>query len=88
MKAYSLINIPDHRCECNRCMGTGRIPNYAHIEGGICFKCKGSGLMWDGTFKAKYPGKCAKCGEEVKVGYHVFRNDSGNFKGVIGRCCY
>ena len=76
-KAYSLIDIPDHKEECSRCFGTGRIPNYAHIEGGVCFKCRGSGLQWDGTFKAKYSGRCEKCGEQIKPGDHVKKGRSG-----------
>jgi DnaJ-class molecular chaperone len=27
---------------CDRCNGVGRIPRYNHVEGGICFKCRGS----------------------------------------------
>lgn len=26
---------------CTRCNGTGRLPQFNHIEGGICFKCRG-----------------------------------------------
>ena len=26
---------------CSRCSGSGRLPQYNHIEGGICFKCRG-----------------------------------------------
>lgn len=28
---------------CGRCGGTGFIPRYGHIRGGICFRCEGSG---------------------------------------------
>lgn len=28
---------------CKRCGGRGAIPQFAHIEGGICFWCNGSG---------------------------------------------
>ena len=27
---------------CPRCGGTGYLPQYSHIEGGICFKCRGN----------------------------------------------
>ena len=84
-KAYSLIEIPDHKEECTRCFGTGRIPNYAHIEGGICFRCKGTGLQWDGSFKAKYNGSCASCGASIREGDHVKRNPRG--KGVLCLNC-
>ncbi len=26
---------------CNRCSGTGVLPQFRHIEAGICFKCRG-----------------------------------------------
>ena len=28
---------------CNRCSGTGRIPNFSHVKGGECFRCRGTG---------------------------------------------
>ncbi len=30
---------------CTRCQGKGRIPHYANVLGGVCFKCGGSGLQ-------------------------------------------
>ncbi len=30
------------RIICDRCNGSGRIPRYNHVEGGICFKCRGN----------------------------------------------
>ena len=27
---------------CDRCSGTGRLPQFNHIEAGICFKCRGN----------------------------------------------
>lgn len=32
----------DERIVCDRCFGAGRFPEYGHVQGGICFKCKGS----------------------------------------------
>lgn len=26
---------------CTRCHGSGRLPQFKHIENGICFKCRG-----------------------------------------------
>jgi hypothetical protein len=34
---------PAASCECSRCGGEGEIPQFRHVEGGICFKCRGSG---------------------------------------------
>ena len=30
--------------ECGKCGGKGRLPEYAHIEGGVCFQCRGTGV--------------------------------------------
>ena len=30
---------------CMRCGGTGYLPEYNHVEGGVCFSCDGSGMM-------------------------------------------
>ncbi len=33
--------------KCDRCGGFGYIPEYKHIESGICFKCWGEGVLID-----------------------------------------
>lgn len=30
--------------DCLRCSGKGFIPNYGHVDGGVCFKCHGVGF--------------------------------------------
>lgn len=30
---------------CDRCNGSGYLPQYAHVEEGVCFKCWGEGVM-------------------------------------------
>jgi len=35
---------------CSRCGGSGYIHKWRHIEGGICFKCRGNGYMDYSTF--------------------------------------
>ena len=32
---------------CDRCAGRGYLPQYRHVEGGICFKCRGEGVIAD-----------------------------------------
>ena len=32
---------------CDRCGGSGYLPQYRHVEGGICFKCWGEGVIVD-----------------------------------------
>jgi|GEM_PF-3079553 len=29
---------------CGRCGGSGYLPQYRHVEGGVCFRCRGSGI--------------------------------------------
>jgi 5-methylcytosine-specific restriction endonuclease McrA len=33
--------------KCDRCGGYGYIPQYSHIQSGICFKCWGEGIILD-----------------------------------------
>ena len=38
---------------CPRCGGTGYLPQYRHIENGICFKCRGAKVITLGQTKWK-----------------------------------
>lgn len=40
----SMLRKVQREVKCSRCGGTGYIGVYRHIEGGICFDCKGSGV--------------------------------------------
>ena len=44
VKVYSSfdLKIPMNFTPCLRCNGAGRFPEYKHIEGGICFRCRGA----------------------------------------------
>lgn len=37
-------NIIGYAQICDRCGGSGYLPQYSHVEGGICFKCWGEGV--------------------------------------------
>jgi RNase P subunit RPR2 len=39
---------------CNRCGGSGYLPQYSHIENGICFKCWGAGKIFLELLKRLY----------------------------------
>jgi hypothetical protein len=43
-KYYSELN-KTNTITCNRCGGSGRLPQYNHVENGICFKCRGEGVV-------------------------------------------
>lgn len=34
-----------HEVPCDRCLGRGRIAGFSHVQGGVCFKCGGSGVL-------------------------------------------
>ena len=36
--------VADKVLPCTRCNGSGCLPEYRRIQGGVCFKCEGSGL--------------------------------------------
>lgn len=50
MKNVSLVKVDKNgthifaNCTCGRCGGTGIIPYYGHVDGGVCFECGGSGV--------------------------------------------
>ena len=35
------VGFEPKKTNCDRCSGTGRLPQYNHVEAGICFKCRG-----------------------------------------------
>jgi len=52
---YSNIRLldPNHKListltPCDRCGGSGYLHQYNHVENGICFKCRGEGVVLDG----------------------------------------
>ena len=34
-----------HTVKCGKCRGTGYIPGFAHVSEGVCFDCRGSGVL-------------------------------------------
>ena len=40
------------RGDCPQCEGRGRIARYRHLNGGLCYRCNGSGGQWppEGTY--------------------------------------
>lgn len=33
-----------YKVTCSKCGGTGNVPCFNHIEGGLCYECKGAGF--------------------------------------------
>lgn len=45
---YRSLNMKDvvcHYSRCNRCKGSGYLPQYNHVQHGICFECNGEGVI-------------------------------------------
>lgn len=40
--AGELVEVGRENPRCTRCGGTGRLPQFNHVENGICFKCRGN----------------------------------------------
>ena len=41
----SRVKTVSGRTSCSRCGGSGTLREYSHVEGGVCFKCGGSGRV-------------------------------------------
>jgi len=48
--------------KCPKCYGTGRLPQYANIAAGVCFKCEGNG-----SFESTIETAAAKAKREAKA---------------------
>ena len=51
-----------YKVECPKCGGTGHLPMYAGIAGGVCFSCKGDGFK---VYKTKPQPK-----QTWKISFH------------------
>ena len=40
---------------CDKCKGLGYIPRFAHIKGGVCFQCRGLGVVMGGRKPSFWP---------------------------------
>lgn len=49
---------------CKKCHGSGYIPEYRHIQDGICFLCWGTGKN---DFYYKYPQLCEELKRQVET---------------------
>ena len=37
------------KVDCSRCVSNGAISAFKHVQGGVCFKCKGAGFVMQKT---------------------------------------
>jgi hypothetical protein len=47
------MNTNTNTTQCPKCFGEGRITMYGHVAGGVCFTCKGSGVVTAASQSAK-----------------------------------
>ena len=69
------MNISFEKRTCGRCNGAGRFNHYAHVYGGVCFGCGGSGtkLTRNGsTAKKAYDASMTIEASELEVGMVVW----------------
>jgi hypothetical protein len=64
---------------CPRCDGEGQIKEYAHIRGGLCFLCSGSGKVARlprNRGKAPDPEVAAKNMSKIEKAVELYKDDS------------
>lgn len=71
--------------KCTRCAGTGRLNCFSNVLGGVCFKCKGSGMQT--TKPAKPSIKWAVLGEDRNTGMRarLYNVSSPSAAGAIAK---
>lgn len=57
--------------DCPRCGGTGFIQYYGHVEGGVCFKCQGSGFSGIRHWKVYTPEHAAELEQRKEDRFHM-----------------
>jgi len=60
----SLTFLEEFKYTCRRCGGRGRLPQYNHIQNGICFSCNGRGTYVNEAHKKE-------CGSRADNWYHI-----------------
>lgn len=65
---------------CQRCDGEGYLKEHRHVEGGVCFKCNGTGKQATKPRKPKAPSKpkpeiLAENTRKMNIAIEMYRND-------------
>lgn len=81
------IHILATKDSCSKCGGTGRIPQFGHVDDGICYWCRGSGVEPKGkrTPKSKIGPKRTTDEEDVKESIYQLRTYYNNFRNALKR---
>ena len=77
--------------ECPKCNGTGHIPAYSHIHGGVCFRCDGRGKVHANT--SDFQSDLYLDFAVISTGQKMVYDSKGRTKEVVSlgyvvRCSY
>ncbi len=39
---------------CSKCRGSGKLPKFAHVDGGKCYQCNGTGELTFANWKSEW----------------------------------
>ena len=69
---------------CSKCGGTGNIPQFGHVDEGICYWCKGTGVEPKGKRKPKSTiGPAAPREEQIKITLYELRTYYSNLRNAL-----
>ncbi len=60
-------------CPCPKCGGTGNLPAFKHIDGGVCFMCRGNRIVPAATARMYEIGHEREAGRAMFAGPEVAR---------------
>lgn len=77
--------------ECERCNGKGHIRGYSHVQGGVCFKCAGTGTVTkripsaatlarqaakEAERKANFEKEAAQARTDFDTAWEIYKDDA------------
>ena len=69
---------------CSKCGGTGNIPQFGHVDEGICYWCKGTGVEPAGRRKSKSTvGPATPIEEQIKMTVYELRTQYSNLRNAL-----
>ena len=66
-----------HSNQCSRCSGTGYLPHFSHVAGGICFSCNGSRITDEESFDGHF--SMEEGWEDYQYDTYEAPDDYGNY---------
>ena len=66
-----------HSNQCSRCSGTGYLPHFSHVAGGVCFSCNGSRIADEESFDDHFSRE--EGWEDYQYDTHEAPDDYGDY---------